>query len=310
MIDLSALPAPDVVEDIDYEAIRGSLIADFVARWPEFSAWVESDPVLKLLEVAAYRVLLLHARVNDAARGCMLAHAEGGDLDNLVALLGVKRVNGELDDDLRHRARLSLGAHNTAGSAAAYEYWALQVPGVEHVCVNRTVAGEVRVVATGAIEGEGAAALDAQVSSAEVTALRAALNGETVRPIGDLLNVRGVEIKAYRVVASLTTARGVRDREAVRVVSESAIRAYCAERHRCHRPTDNDIHRSALIAAAHVPGVDSVTLTEPAADVALNGYQAGWPTAALAAGAVYGGGPTPGASPVRHPMSGITVTLA
>jgi len=65
-IDLSRLPAPDVVAPLDYEAIRSQLIADFRARWPGFDALVESDPAIKLLEVAAYRELLLRAAINDA----------------------------------------------------------------------------------------------------------------------------------------------------------------------------------------------------------------------------------------------------
>ena len=41
-IDLSRLPAPTVVEAINYETVLAALKADLVARWPDFSADLES----------------------------------------------------------------------------------------------------------------------------------------------------------------------------------------------------------------------------------------------------------------------------
>ncbi|MCP3967439.1 MAG: hypothetical protein GY750_14680 [Lentisphaerae bacterium] len=66
-IDLSLLPAPDVIETLDYELILAGMIADLQAKAPEFSALVESDPAFKILEAAAYREVILRQRVNDAS---------------------------------------------------------------------------------------------------------------------------------------------------------------------------------------------------------------------------------------------------
>ena len=74
-IDLSRLPAPTVVEAIDYEMVLAALKADLVARWPDYTADLESDPAIKLLEVAAYREVLLRQRVNDAARAVLVRTA-------------------------------------------------------------------------------------------------------------------------------------------------------------------------------------------------------------------------------------------
>ncbi|MBA4162391.1 MAG: baseplate assembly protein, partial [Novosphingobium sp.] len=87
-IDLSRLPPPDVVEALDFEAIFNRLRADFLARYPEFTAFVESDPAIKLLEVVAYSELVMRQRINDAARSVLIAYALGGDLDNLAAIFG------------------------------------------------------------------------------------------------------------------------------------------------------------------------------------------------------------------------------
>ncbi|MCP4101043.1 MAG: baseplate assembly protein, partial [Lentisphaerae bacterium] len=54
-IDLSLLPAPDVIEPLDYEVIFSAMLTTLRSKTPEFSALVESDPAYKVLEVAAYR---------------------------------------------------------------------------------------------------------------------------------------------------------------------------------------------------------------------------------------------------------------
>ena len=304
MIDLSALPPPDAVERLDYEEILAQTVADFRARWPEWTAWVESDPALKLLEVCAYREHLLRARVNDAARSCMLAHATEADLDNLAALFGVARLAGEGDAALRRRVVLSLGALNTAGSAAGYEYWARSA-GAGIVCVGSTAPGAVRVLVGGAVSGAGAAALDAQPSLALYRAVEAAFARDDVRPVTDTVLVRAMQVQPYRVDATLTLAAGA-DRAGTLARAEAAVRAYCVERHLC-APPSNRVYRTGLVAALSVAGVLSVALSQPSADVATSAYTLAWPTAQAAAR--YGSS-VPVADPVRQPMDGVAVRAA
>ncbi|WP_217492137.1 hypothetical protein [Veronia pacifica] len=118
-INLSKLTAPDVVESLDYETILGEMLADLRKRLPSFSSTVESDPAYKILEVAAYRELLLRQRVNEAARSVMLAFSSRGDLDQLAALFNVVRRDGESDESLRMRLPLSLEGLSTAGPRGA-----------------------------------------------------------------------------------------------------------------------------------------------------------------------------------------------
>ena len=70
---LSHAPPPDVIEELDFETIYAARKADFLGRFPAFSADVESDPVIKALEAGAYRELVLRARINDAVRGVLIA---------------------------------------------------------------------------------------------------------------------------------------------------------------------------------------------------------------------------------------------
>ena len=126
LLDLSALPAPQVVETLDYASIRAALEGDLRELAPELDdPLAESSPLAKLLEAAAYREVTLRARVNAAARSVMLAYAGGGNLDNLAALFAVERKAGEADAALRRRVLLALQGQSTAGPAAGYRRIAL-----------------------------------------------------------------------------------------------------------------------------------------------------------------------------------------
>lgn len=289
-VDLSRLDPPDVVETLDYDAVLAALVADFRARYPDFSAWVESEPALKLLEVAAYRETLTRARINEAARSVMLAFAAASNLDHLAALFGVRRLAGEADEALRRRVLLSHSAYSTAGSRAGYEYHARSADvRVSRVAVARTAPGQVRVV----VFGEGA---DGIPSAPVIAAVRAALTGDDAIPLTDTVTVQSVQIVPYVVDATLTIEPGP-DRDVVLAASRASLTAYVRGR----LVEGADVHRAAVIAAAVVSGVSNVVLAAPAADVVIADTQAPWCTSSASA---------PYASPVTHPLDGITVRAA
>ena len=273
-IDLSRLPAPDVIEDLDYEA----LLAAAVARLGPDYVVSEADPAYKVLESAAYRELLLRQRVNDGARSVLLATARGRDLDNLAALLGVERqvvtpadpdaippveAVYETDERLRLRTQLAPSAISTAGPVSSYRYHALAASAdVLDVAVSSPAPGSVTVTVL-AREGNGLADEDL------LAAVTAALNDESVRPLGDVLVVQSAAIVDYRVTAELTIGAGP-DSDAVLAAATTAVTAYAASARKIGR----NVPRSALFAALHVAGVEAVALTAPAADVAITAVQA------------------------------------
>ncbi|WNN38494.1 baseplate J/gp47 family protein [Pseudomonas inefficax] len=153
MIDLSLLPPPNVVETLEFETLYQEVLGIFRAHMgDQWTALLESDPVVKLIETMAYRELLMRARVNDAAKASLLAYAKRADLDNRAADYGVQRLTiraadpdavppveavMEGDDELRYRTRLSLEALSVAGSSGAYEYHALSSSAdLAHVSVD------------------------------------------------------------------------------------------------------------------------------------------------------------------------------
>lgn len=280
-VDLSRLPAPAVIEELSYEQIYAEMLARLQILVPTFDATVESDPAVKVLQVAAYREMLLRGRVNDAARAVMPAYATGTDLDHLAALMGVVRLvidpgNPELltpptlesDVDLRRRLVLAPEGYSVAGPAGAYIFHALSADaGVLDASATSPTPGTVIVTVLGREDpGVPDAALLAKVE--------AHVSDESRRPLTDHVIVQAAEIVNYQVQATITTFAGP---DGGIVIGEARRRLdeYIAGSHRVGR----DITRSGIIAALHAEGVQNVTLTAPAADILISRTQAPFCTA-------------------------------
>ena len=268
-IDLSLLPAPQVIETLDFEAVLAALKADLTARHPEAEAVLalESEPLVKLLEAVAYREILLRARINDAARAVMLAHATGGDLENLTALLGVARLPEETDRALRARAQLSLEGYSTAGPRAAYEFHARSASAeVADIAVTSDAPGEV-IVTVLSTQGNGAA------SAALRASVLAAVNGDEVRPLCAGVTVQSASLLPYAVEAVITVGAGP-DADVVLAAAQSALAAYIAKTH----ALGATVSLSGLFAALHQGGAVRVSLASPAANIVATATQAPWCT--------------------------------
>ena len=124
-LNIGALEPPDIVESLDYEDILSRMVKELTSRDPEFQNLLESDPAMKILEVAAWRELLILQRVNDAARANLLAFATGNDLEHLAAFYGVERLEQETDAALKQRIQERIVGWSTAGSRAHYRFHAL-----------------------------------------------------------------------------------------------------------------------------------------------------------------------------------------
>lgn len=270
-IDLTLLPAPDVLEPLDYESILAAMLADLRARYQAFDALVESDPAYKLLEVCAYRELLLRHRINDAARAVMMAYAQGNDLDQLAGNYGVARLLitpaddtanpptpavYEDDDAFRARVLLSLEGYTTAGSRGSYQFHALSASSdVLDVGVTSLEPGTVNIAILSRT-GAGSA------PAATIASVTAALNAETIRPLCDTVQVASAVIVPYDVSASLRVYAGI-DQAAVVAAATSALQGYASAQHRLGL----GVSRSGIFAALHRSGVVGVTLSQPSSDI-------------------------------------------
>ena len=243
---------------------------------------LESEPVVKQLQVGAYREMLVRQRINTAAKAVMLAYSTGSDLEHLGVLFGVSRLvvdpgdpdalppvepTRESDERLRRRIQIALEGITTAGSVGSYTFHALSASGsVRDVSVVRPSEGEVAVTVLSE-SGNG------QPDQALLDVVAAGLSAEDVRPLNDHLSVQAAEIVEYSVEAVLTVFGGP-DAEVVRQSAELAVTAYVSGQRRIGR----DITLSGLYASLHRSGVQNVQLVSPVADIGISGSQAAWCT--------------------------------
>lgn len=279
-INLSQVPAPRVIEELDFEQIFAAMLSDLVDRFPDFDTPLESDPAYKILQVCAYREILLRQRINDAAHAVMLPYAGKEDLDVLGALFGVLRLvispadNSnipptpavmERDEDFRYRIQLSLEGYSTAGPEGAYIYHALSASGqILDASAVSPEPGEVLVTVLGR-NGDGA------VGSEVLEAVNTSLSAESVRPLTDHVTVQSATIVPYDVRATLFFYAGP-DREVVMANAKAAIKAYAQSQHRLGL----DVTLSGVYASLHQSGVQRVELESPSANIVVDRQSATW----------------------------------
>ncbi|HBS1877788.1 baseplate assembly protein [Klebsiella pneumoniae] len=289
VIDLSQLPAPDVVETLDFEAILAERKATLISLYPEDeqeavarTLTLESDPLVKYLEENAYREVILRQRINEAAKAGMVAYAIKNDLDQLAANNNVERLVitpeddtqippvaavMESDSDLRQRVPAAFEGMSVAGPIGAYEYHALSSDGrVADASAFSPAPAEV-VVTVLARDGDGTAPDDL------LQVVGAALNDEAVRPVADRVSVRSAEIIRYEIDAVLYVYPGPA-KEPILAAAKAQGAAYINEQRRLGR----DVRLSAIYAALHVQGVQRVELMKPMADMVLDKTQASFCT--------------------------------
>jgi phage-related baseplate assembly protein len=275
-VDLSKLPLPDIIEQLDYELILEELLAELVARYPEFSVPADTDPVHKILQVFAYRETTLRQAFNDRAKGCLLATAQNADLDNLGALFDVPRLvldpgdpaTGvppvmESNTDYRRRIHLAPEGFSVAGPEGAYIYHTLSAnPDVLDASATSPLPGEVVVTVLSRLA-------NGMPSAELIEMVNQALSSEAVRPLTDHVIVQAASIIDYQVDATIYTYSGP-DAAVVLAEARRRLLQYVDDARRLGR----DIPLSALYSMLHVEGVQRVELQAPRADLVLDRTQA------------------------------------
>ena len=260
--DLASLPTPAVIEPLSFETIFSELQTEFQSRYPDYSALLASDPAVKLLEVAAYREVLLRNRINAAAKASLLAFATGSDLDHLAAFYGVTRLMEEADEALRLRTRQRIIGFANAGGAAHYRYWALSAsPDVADVEVDSPEPGRVRISVLAKGEEE-------TVPDAVLEAVRAVVLRDDIRVLTDTVEVVAAELIPVTVTARiwLYPDTPLAAFEAIAPRFKDALAAQSG--------LGWDLTPSWVIGELQRPGVHKVELHSPTTDIRANANQA------------------------------------
>ncbi|WOE82632.1 baseplate J/gp47 family protein [Pseudomonas protegens] len=271
-IDLGQLPAPQIVEQIDYEQILAERKAYAISLWPaeeqaEIAARLalESEPLTKLLQENAYRETIWRQRVNEASVANMLALAKNSDLDNLaanynVARLVVQEANPsavppiarvmENDDSLRERAQMAWEGLSTAGPRNSYIFHARSAAGQVADATAESPAPAEVVVTVQALDGDGTAPAEL------LTKVHAYLSDDDRRPVADRLTLQSAQVLNYEVIATLFMISPGPESELALAAAEANLRAFVAQRRRLGL----EISESVVHARLHVEGVRRVEL--------------------------------------------------
>ena len=275
-IDLTAIDPPDLVDTLDFEDIYQDLVEHYKGIYPDWSAALESDPVVKLLELSSYREVRFRARVNDAARAVMLAFATGADLEHLAVLFDVERLTvtpadpennieavKERDEDLRARTQLAPQGYSVAGPEVAYIKHARDADGrVLSASVVSPAPCEIVVTVLSRI-GDGSADDDL------IKIVTRALSSDDVRPLTDKVTVQGAQILRYAIRATLRFFSGP-DRVVALAEANKRAQQYADDMHKLGMEVTDD----GLYAAIRVAGVQKVILESPLGGIPVTKQQA------------------------------------
>lgn len=314
VINLSSLPAPQVVEEIDYETILAQMVQELSDRDPKYQDLLESDPAMKILQVAAFRETIVRQRVNEAARAVMLAYASGSDLDNLGAFFKVQRLlldegdpeasppvpkTYESDEDYLRRIQLALDSYSIAGPPGAYVYHALaaspdvkdaaaEAPKFSMATIDQSLMDQLPPNSIVLQVDDDAGLADPMPGDVAVTALSRTGDGTA-----DSTLLSAVESAYGEDVRPLTDNPRIRGANIVNysvsatlyfysgpgsdevlAKSQAAIETYAQEQHNIGR----DVTLSGIYAALHQPGVQRVDLHSPSGNVVIDTRSAAYCT--------------------------------
>lgn len=276
-IDLSLLAPPDVVKTIQFETILQELLDKFYQEMrviqPDYPNLLESDPAMKLAEVAAYREMLVRQDANDQARSVLLAYAEGADLDHKAAERNLQRrlispatesspAVYESNESLRKRVQLAPEGQTTAGSEGSYIFHGLNAdPRVKDIYPyapldedgNPTGICNIYVLST---ERAG------EASEELLNIVDAALNAKSVRPLTDKPIVYSASILNYSIEAEIFIDEGP-DENIILSSCYQAAEEYTQKSH----AFNGGVSLSGIYQALHQPGVSRVNLISPAGNI-------------------------------------------
>jgi phage-related baseplate assembly protein len=265
-LDLSTLPAPEVLESLDFEDIyQDSLEVFRESMGDNWTAPLESDPVVKLIEVGAYNKLGNRARVNDGAKALLLAYAQGDDLVQLAANVNLKRLVVQAADNtvfpaipevleeydaLRERIQLVYEGLTTAGPRNSYILHARNASGLVADATAESPSPATVVVTVLSLEGMG------EASQALLDVVATHLSDDDIRPLGDRLIVQSAEILPYSITAILHMTGNGSENETILAEARKRIKAWINPRRRLAV----EVPRSAVDAQLHISGVRRVEL--------------------------------------------------
>lgn len=201
-INLDLLPPLTIIEQKSIDEI-----VDNIAKAAALENAAPSDPAYRAALAYGYRELYWRQDANEQAKGVMLAHARGPQLDHIGATyyrtpLGepVTRLKNEDDDSYRVRLQLSPEGYSVAGPEGAYKFFGLSADSdIRYVApVSPKPAYMSLYVLTYSNDGVPSDALCRKIEQSIYP----------YRPMGDRVTAYPAEIIRYTATAELIVERG------------------------------------------------------------------------------------------------------
>ncbi|WP_264953913.1 baseplate assembly protein [Wolbachia endosymbiont (group A) of Endotricha flammealis] len=247
----------NIVEKPNFEEIFSRMKEELVKRDASFTGLVESDPAMKVLEVAAWRELLLRERINEAVKSNLLKFAT---VDNLAEFYGVERQKEEEDERFRKRVKAKIAGWSTGGSKEYYKYHALSADSrVKDALVESPIPGKVQI-----------SILSTQLSTTGIVSeelleiVKKQVTRDDIRVLTDTVTVIGCNIMEIDIHSRMSISP---------IISEEEIKKQFIEKFEASRRLGWNVTKSWIIANLFVDGVENVELIEPREDVVVLGNE-------------------------------------
>ncbi len=247
----------NIIEPLNFEEIFSHMKEELISRDESFTALVESDSAMKVLEVAAWRELLLRQRINEAVKSNLLKFATGEDLDNLAEFYGVERQKEEDDERFRKIIKAKIIGWSTGGSKEHYRYHALSADSrVKDALVESPIPGKVQV-----------SILSTELSTLQEELLEIVknqLNREDVRILTDTVEV----VSCNMIEIDIHSKISIKRPDIIETMKKKFIEKFGTTKRLGWKVT-----RSWIIANLFMEGVENVELIEPREDIVVKGNE-------------------------------------
>ncbi|WP_375316516.1 baseplate J/gp47 family protein [Wolbachia endosymbiont (group A) of Colletes cunicularius] len=248
---------PNIIEPLNFEEIFSRMKEELIRRDSSFTALVESDPAMKVLEVAAWRELLLRERIKEAVKSNLLKFATGNNLDNLAEFYGVAREKEEKDENFRKRIKAKIVGWSTGGN---YRYYALSADTrVKDALVESPVPGKVQIsILSTKLSTTGI------VSEELLKIVKKQVMRDDIRVLTDTIEVVSCNIIEVDIHSKISINRP----DIIETVKKKFI-----EKFETTKRLGWKVTKSWIIANLFVDGVENVELIEPKEDVVVLGNE-------------------------------------
>lgn len=266
--DLSALPVPEIIETLSYEAILAARKQKFteicIAKGIDYTTLdLESDAGAILLQESSYEETVLRARGNDIAREAYLYFANDAALDHLAAFYDVVRLPGEKDDRLKVRTILAIQGRSPGGTRARYKSIVMSAsPRVADAEIYTVGIDPTIRIAVFATDNNGVA------DSALLQIVRDAVNADAVRMVNDTIAVTSAVVQVVNIVADVWLLPGASE-TILATIAAALPGQWIAE-----GGLGRDLADAWLVSKIMVGGVQRAAITAPASDIVVSPYTA------------------------------------